>query len=392
MGISCCRGSSDSFADTGHQIRLSERLTQQLGDINFDAKADAKKTKFRTDEEVKTMYKIQKKVGQGLFSKVFFAVDASGLKVALKVIPKKDVLEEVVIQKILIEKELLIKLNHPNVLKLYRTIQSNFHIYIVLEYCDKGTLAGLANCGVRFAVSTYRIIAAQIIEALGYLHSQGVVYGDLKAENVLVNQYGVLKLGDFNLSATSSLLDNKIQGTISYIAPEVLIQNRRSEKSDWWALGVLLHYLFYGTYPFRTKNQAEMLVNIYTKSVAEEQVDNKAPPVFRSFILALLEKDPKKRLGDNNFQIKKHPFFKDFDWKGYAYDQSNFEYAQHLTSQCLEGSPVRSMGQANPDWSLSDSNSKKFYYNIENFTYDNQEELQTKTSFIVPARRGGNYS
>lgn len=385
MGSQCCRGSTEPLPRL-ETIKIASTLEHQLStDIRYGKVFDTSGIKFRTDEEVKTMYQIEKKVGQGLFSKVYCAKDSSGMRVALKVVSKKDHLEETLLRKILTEKELLIRFSHPNIIKLYRTIQSNTNIYMVLEYCDKGTLGDLAKLEIRFEIEIYRVIAAQVIEALSYLHSNGVVYGDLKPENVMINQQGVLKLGDFNLSATSSLLDNKIQGTISYIAPELLLQNYRSEKSDWWALGVLLHYLFYHRFPFKTRNQAEMIVNLFSSSIVEEPPDCRAPKEFRNFLLALLEKDPKKRIGDSVQQIKKHPFFNGFDWKRYMYDQSNFEYAQHLPSLCAEAGPLQSMLQEQPDKS-NENSAQKYYYHIDNFTYDNEERDSKAKSFLVASK------
>lgn len=382
MGISCCKYKNEPYDTNRSQIKLSEKLSKQLKDVKYEILSDQQKKKIRTDEEVRSMYDVQKKVGSGLFSKVYYAIDQTGVKVALKVISKKHFLEESLIQKILIEKELLIRMEHPNILRLYRTIQSNLNIYMVLEYCDKGTLIDLFKTDIKYSIDTYRVIAAQIIEALSYLHRNGVVYGDLKAENVLIDANGIVKLGDFNLSATSSLLDNGIQGTISYIAPELLMHNQKSEKSDYWSLGVLLHYLYYRVFPFRTNNQSEMLFNIYSRSVIDEPVDNKAPKDFRAFILSLLEKDPSKRLGDNILQIKKHPFFRNFDWRIFMTEQSNFEYARRLPSLCVDATPSRSMHNEVNERSFQE-HSKDFYFNIDNFTYENDGEgPELKSSFL----------
>lgn len=386
MGTVYCKGSDIPSQKLNNQFKISEKLSKQLKNVKFENKSSQHKKKIRTDEEILAVYKIQMRVGKGLFSKVYFAIDPSGIKVALKVISKKNFLEETLIEKILMEKELLIQMNHPNILKLFRTLQTNSSIYIVLEYCDKGTLADLFKTDITYSIDTYRIITAQIIEALSYLHMNGVIYGDLKAENVLINHNGVLKLGDFNLSATSSLLDNRIRGTISYIAPELLMHNHKSEKSDYWSLGVLLYYLYYRQFPFKTNTQSEMLFNIYSRSIPDEPRDRKAPKEFRNFIMGLLVKDPAKRLGSNIMEIKKHPFFKNFDWKTFQENKYNFDYADTLPSLCSGDDTSRSMNNDTIQRSFVE-NQSDFYYNIENFTFENDVDFsKLKTSFLKKSR------
>jgi len=105
-----------------------------------------------------------------------------------------------------------------------------------------------------FTLSEIKVIAAQIINALFYLHNRGIIYGDLKGENILVNEFGIIKLSDFNLSGTKSILNETLHGTLCYLAPEYFQKKERTEKVDFWALGVLLYFLWYRTYPFDTVN------------------------------------------------------------------------------------------------------------------------------------------
>jgi serine/threonine protein kinase len=153
-----------------------------------------------------------------------------------------------------------------------------------------------------------RIIAAQIIDCLFYMHSKGIIYGDLKAENILISSNGTIKICDFNLSGTCSLLKNDIQGTISYLSPEMINCCERTPKSDFWSLGVLLHLLYYRKYPFQNFKNSNMLVNILNVNIISEPRNRKASYELRSLIYSLLEKDLDLRIGEDKRQFENQSF------------------------------------------------------------------------------------
>lgn len=200
--------------------------------------------------------------------------------------------------KILIEKEILRLIDHKNVLKLYKSLQTHSRIYFVLEYASMGNLLNVLNLKKVLSVDEIRVIAAQIIQALLFMHSKGIIYGDLKAENILLNNKGIVKLCDFNLSGTESLLNDTLQGTVCYLAPEVILGKQRTAKSDFWSLGVLVYLLFFRKYPFVNKNQSELFFSIINRNVDFKNKDKKVPISFRQFILDLMIKDPAKRIGN----------------------------------------------------------------------------------------------
>lgn len=153
-----------------------------------------------------SLFNIDKKIGKGLFSKVYSALNEKGQKVALKVISKKNFVRVESIHKIIIEKEIMKILKHVNILKLYRTFQSKSKIYFELEYADLGSLLRIINKKLIFSIQEIQFLAFQIIRGISYMHQKGIVYGDLKAENILINSKGRIKLCDFNLSGTECIL------------------------------------------------------------------------------------------------------------------------------------------------------------------------------------------
>ena len=146
---------------------------------------------------------------------------------------KKQFTDLELIKKIIIEKEIMNILNHRNILKLLRTFQTNSSFFFVLEFAERGNLMALINAKPFFSMEELEIIIAQIIKALLYMHRIEIIYGDLKAENVLFDKNGTLKLCDFNPSDTKQLLEKTMQGTTSYLSLEIVKKKPKTYKSDF---------------------------------------------------------------------------------------------------------------------------------------------------------------
>ena len=214
--------------------------------------------------------------------------------------------------------------------------------------------------------SEIRVILAQIIEAIIYIHSKGIIYGDLKAENVLIAKNGTIKLCDFNLSGTRSLLSDTLQGTVCYLSPEMIEGQRRTHKSDFWSLGVLCHLLFYRKYPFKDSSESGILKNILNRSIVKEPRDRRSSPEFRNLIEELLMKDHKRRLGNRIEDFHQHPFFKDFEWGNYFDNRNNFNYAKNFhVSEDEEPSDIDQGFLTH-----TQQNTSGVKYNIKGFTYE----------------------
>ena len=359
---------------TSKTLDVTNDLRAKMESISFKSGQKNDLGKLHSKAEVLKNHKIVKKIGKGLFSKVYLAVDSSGTKVGIKVISKKNFVAKEAIEKIIIEKEILKLLDHKNILKLYRTLQTNTRIYFILEYADKGNLLNLINVKIRLTPDEIRVITAQIIEALLYIHSKAIIYGDLKAENILMNRRGTVKLCDFNLSGTSSLLNDTVQGTVSYIAPEILEGKERTPKSDFWSLGVLIHLMFYRKFPFKNTNQTELFYNVINRNIEAEPRDLKAPRALRQFICDLLVKNPKRRLGDSLKDFTSHSFFTGFDWKNYQNEPRNFDYVSSIPSfDEVERSVTNFSSESEIQLFSSGRENADFFYNIDGFTYENKE-------------------
>lgn len=370
----CCPNNEPTDEPHISSLNFSKDIREKLQEVDFDSEAG-----FKSKSEILADYNVIRQIGSGLFSRVYLATDSNNKRCAIKMIKKKHFATRETIQKILVEKEILRLIDHENVLKLYKSMQTHSRIYFVLEYAPKGNLLTILNIKKRLSVEEIRVIAAQIIDALLYMHSKGIIYGDLKAENILLDDNGMVKLCDFNLSGTKSLLNDTLQGTVCYLAPEIIEGRSRTPKSDFWSLGVLVYLLYYRKYPFKNNNQTELFFNIINRNIELDTKDNKAPLIFRQFVLDLMTKDYRKRIGNNINEFVKHPFFKNFDWQHFKDDKRNFSYIEGIPS-IEDNYKKRDPKDTSDDelLTLKETQTNKFVYNIPDFTYEDKQNMRIR--------------
>lgn len=358
-------------------LKLSESLTDKIRRSSFNLN-QLKKIKFKNNTEILNGYIIKEKLGSGTFSKVYLAINKKYNKeVALKIIKKKNFTSTNTIKKILVEKEILKKIHHQNILKLNRTMQSQSRIFYELEYVPNGNLLEVIKNVHNLRLKEIKQILAQIILALLHLHENNIIYGDLKADNILFNKNGAVKLCDFNLSGTSSMLGETIHGTVAYIAPEIL-KKKMEFKSDFWALGVLTFLLIVKKYPFDSKTRSETFFNIMNRIIIQD-FENLGFSE-KKFILDLLNLDPKKRIGDNLKQFVNHAFFKGFDWKKIQKENVYFNYIDKIKKE-RDFFLIDESFEGNSNINIDDSRAK---YYIDDFDFENSED---SSNFITSSNQ-----
>jgi len=261
-------------------------------------------------------FELLKLVGKGSFGKVMqVRFKQTGEIFAMKVLSKQHIVEHNEIEHTMSELHILQKLHHPFLVNLHYSFQTEDKLYFILDFINGGELFFHLQREKKFSLERVRFYGAEICLALEHLHNAGVIYRDLKPENLLLTNEGHVVMTDFGLCKEGlTRADDKTDtfcGTPEYLAPEVLQGNGYGKAVDWWSYGSLLYEMLTGLPPFYSQDVQEM----YRKIISETLTF----PAFvteeaRSLLSQLLERDPEKRLADPNL-IKRHPFFAGIDWE-----------------------------------------------------------------------------
>ena len=326
------------------KVRSAEKILGDKTSINLLSS----QKKSSIDE-----YTIIKELGSGSYTKIVLVkYNLNGNEYAIKQIDKNMVDKLEKHYEIHIEKQCLIQLKHPNIIKMNKAFQDDDFLYFVLEYCPNRDLGRLINCLGKFNYKLAQFYSAEILSAIIYMHKEGIYHRELKPENIGLDEFMHLKLFDFatadkknryfdiksmrfiplNKNIVSKienensenniikvekynilLLSHLFVGTPEYISPEVLEHNYPliGPGVDIWAFGVMIYLFFTGITPFNSKNEFEILENI--KNVKYSFNNKEIPDDAKDLISKILIKDPKKRIGYNSkdySEIKNHPFFK----------------------------------------------------------------------------------
>ena len=219
-------------------------------------------------------YRVQRKLGAGAFSRVYLASHAilDGAHVAVKVLDTC-AWDARTAQLLNQEVRTMAMCHHPNVLKLYQTIETPTRQAMIMEYAAGGGLEDYVTRYGALCSQCASLLFAQIHAGLHYMHSTTcIAHRDIKADNVLLTGKGVPKIGDFGFSvvlATPMQLRRTFCGSPAYAAPELLTGVPYDAKAvDMWALGILLHFMLTAHYPFGGNSLVE-LVRAVTKTAYE---------------------------------------------------------------------------------------------------------------------------
>ena len=265
-------------------------------------------------------YIIGNKIGSGSYGTVYEATNIIfKSKVAMKMIIKKENMNSVLINN---EIDILKKMSHPNIVRIYEFYESVNCFYLINEYCDKGELYNYINKS-NLNEQQLAIIFYQVFSGLCYLHENNVLHRDIKPENILISKkekdlnsdeiYFWIKIIDFGTAKIfeKGEKEKKVVGSAYYIAPEVLKQNY-NEKCDTWSVGVILYMFLTGRAPFDGKTQEEIINSIRKKNYDENnpKLLQRSPEV-RDLISNLLNKKLESRFSAK--EALNHEWFKKFN-------------------------------------------------------------------------------
>ncbi|XP_058227581.1 probable serine/threonine protein kinase IREH1 isoform X2 [Rhododendron vialii] len=311
-------------------------------------------------------FEIIKPISRGAFGRVFLAKKrTTGDLFAIKVLKKADMIRKNAVESILAERDILISVRNPFVVRFFYSFTCRENLYLVMEYLNGGDLYSLLRNLGCLDEDVARVYIAEVVLALDYLHSLRVVHRDLKPDNLLIAHDGHIKLTDFGLSkvglinstddlsgpaasGTTLLGEDETQlsisehqrdrqkkrsavGTPDYLAPEILLGTGHGASADWWSVGVILFELIVGIPPFNAEHPQSIFDNILNRKIPWPRVPEEMSYEAQDLIDQLLTEDPQQRLGARGAsEVKQHPFFRDINWDTLARQKLFFSPRLHL--------------------------------------------------------------
>lgn len=264
-------------------------------------------------------------LGTGSYSTVVAAQDKQTLRhYAIKVLDKGHIIKEQKVKYVEIEKHTLNRLgDHPGIIRLYFTFQDRQSLYFVLDFAPNGELLQLIKRIGSLSEECARYYASQLLDAIEYMHNNGVIHRDLKPENILLDYKMRIKITDFG---TAKLLKadpatgkyppdaraNSFVGTAEYVSPELLVGKSQGKSADLWAWGCVLYQMIAAMPPFQGNTP-------YLTFQKVMKLQYSLPPGFPFMVRDLLKHvlvKPQQRWSID--EIKQHEFFEGQEWSSRA--------------------------------------------------------------------------
>ena len=237
----------------------------------------------------------------------------------MKVLPKKDLVSKKLVAHALSQRNVLVHkvvTESPFIARLRFAFQTYRDLYLVTDYLFGGELSFQLSKQGQFDEGRAKFYLAELVLVVQHLHEQDINLGYIIAENILLDSDGHIVFSDFSLSEIiTGKGEQGLDNLSEYMAPEVVLQEPLyTRTSDFWSLGVLAFEMICGWSPFYAGDALEMAKNIAYSKVRFPR--DRPSPEGRNFVRALLNRNPKNRLGaaSGAEELKCHPFFADIDW------------------------------------------------------------------------------
>ena len=247
-------------------------------------------------------YQIEQLVARSGMASIYRGIDIrTGRPVAIKIPHPEMECDPIFFERFHRESDIGARLDHPGVMKVF-VDEDRARVYMVMEWVEGRLLRRVMSEQRKFPAERAVKIALRILDALGYIHSHGVVHRDLKPENIMIDADDNIKLIDFGIAANSGArritfakLSNTM-GTPDYISPEQVKGKRGDGRSDLYALGVMLYEMLTGKVPFQGPNPfAIMNDRLLNNPIPPREIDPAISPQLQEIIYRALERDPAKR-------------------------------------------------------------------------------------------------
>ncbi|ORM40084.1 cAMP-dependent protein kinase catalytic subunit alpha [Babesia sp. Xinjiang] len=227
--------------------RLFQRKHKKAQSCTLEIRKPTAKLEKKNFEFVRTL-------GTGGFGRVMLAIpqNVEGIDepCAIKRLKKHSLIVQKQVDHVVSEKKLLASVNHPFIVNMLGTFKDPQYLYIVMECVFGGDFFGYLRSVDKLESKDAMFYAAQIACIFDYMHSNNIIYRDLKPENLLVGCDGYLKLTDFGFAKVVELRTYTLCGTPEYLAPEILLNKGHGKAVDWWTMGILIYEMLVGYPPF----------------------------------------------------------------------------------------------------------------------------------------------
>ena len=324
-----------------------------------------------------------KVLGKGSFGKVLLVRKKDNLNVfAMKCLKKQRVFQRHQVEHTKTERRVLGYLDHPFLVSLHYAFQTDYKLFLVLDYATGGELFFHLSKAGRFTEDRTRFYIAEIVLAIEYLHSMHIIYRDLKPENILLDSEGHVKITDFGLckeNVPDNVSAHSFCGTPEYLAPEILRKVGHGKAADWWTLGALIYEMLCGVPPFYSRSRDALFDKILRQKIrfpnyfSRESID---------IIKQLMQRNPKYRLGSRHGakSVKVHIFFNSINWEQLYLRQVEPPFRPKLSK---DKHGVAGGANFDPEFTgmpiESPQGSSRKYAPFEEFTFDGNKIIEEAT-------------
>uniref|UniRef100_A0A3B3QXY2 cGMP-dependent protein kinase n=1 Tax=Paramormyrops kingsleyae TaxID=1676925 RepID=A0A3B3QXY2_9TELE len=229
-----------------------------------------------------------------------------GKTFAMKILKKRHIVDTRQQEHIRSEKQIMQEAHSDFIVRLYRTFKDSKYLYMLMEACLGGELwTILRDRYGSFEDATTRFYTACVVEAFAYLHSKGIIYRDLKPENLILDHRGYAKLVDFGFAKKIGFGKKTwtFCGTPEYVAPEIILNKGHDISADYWSLGILMYELLTGSPPFSGPDPMKTY-NIILRGIDMIEFPKKITKNAANLIKKLCRDNPSERLGNLKNGVK----------------------------------------------------------------------------------------